>query len=132
MVEQNKIAASTGNTDGEEVNEYYDTSVSQQAEKIKVVIKRPGKFSEVIQLENTLKAFQNAVGGHIEVVRLLEDFVGIVDEEGKLKDKPINIILPKGYMCGNIVVCKERNEEFVGLTTSEVVRVRHWLLKHSI
>ena len=38
----------------------------------------------VIEIENTLKALQAVVGGHIETVRLTTELIGIVNEEGRI------------------------------------------------
>lgn len=50
----------------------------------------------------TLKEMQTAVGGLIEIVRipLGPEFIMIVDEEGLLKDKPINLIACSQYPNG--------------------------------
>lgn len=45
---------------------------------------------EVKQIENTLEALQHEVGGYIETITLAADCCMIVDEEGRLKDKPLN------------------------------------------
>lgn len=41
-------------------------------------------------IENTLEALQHEVGGYIETITLAADCCMIVDEEGRLKDKPLN------------------------------------------
>lgn len=41
-------------------------------------------------IENTLEALQQEVGGYIETITLAADCCMIVDEEGRLKDKPLN------------------------------------------
>ena len=46
--------------------------------------------SENIDIPNTLEALQKEVGGYIETLTLAPGVVMIVDEEGRLKDKPCN------------------------------------------
>ena len=41
-------------------------------------------------IENTLEALQHEVGGYIETITFAADCCTIVDEEGRLKDKPLN------------------------------------------
>ena len=41
-------------------------------------------------IEPTLQEMQKFVGGYIEVVYLNKESMMIIDEEGKLKDKPVN------------------------------------------
>ena len=50
----------------------------------------PGKEAIVINIENSLEALQEQVGGYIEAVTIASDVVLIVDEEGWLKGKPHN------------------------------------------
>ncbi len=62
-------------------------------EKITVIRKEPGKQPELIEIENTLQALQEQVGGYIEVVTLRSGKAAIVcDEEGRLKEKPMNLL----------------------------------------
>ena len=41
-------------------------------------------------IEPTLKEMQEFVGGYIEVVYLNKESMMIIDEEGKIKEKPVN------------------------------------------
>lgn len=57
--------------------------------QILVVIKEPGQAPRVEPLfENDLRAFQEAVGGHIETVTITTDLAIICNEEGRLKGLP--------------------------------------------
>ena len=60
-----------------------------------------------------LEKLQEIVGGYIGIVKLSDGRTMIVDEEGLLKDKPINkpatklaqpSIHPNDYIVGNVVV----------------------------
>ena len=50
----------------------------------------PGKAPEIVEIENSLEALQEQVGGYIETLTFARDAALIVDEEGKLKGKPYN------------------------------------------
>lgn len=53
--------------------------------QILVAIKKPGELPGLEPLfENSLEAFQKAVGGYIEVVTVASDLVLICNEEGRL------------------------------------------------
>lgn len=54
-------------------------------EKIEVLIVNPGEYPVKIEMENTLEALQQAVGGYIEVLPIDSKAVVICDEEGKCK-----------------------------------------------
>lgn len=52
---------------------------------IKAVYVAPGKAPIFIEVENTLEALQQAVGGYIEAVTIPGDVCILCDEEGRLK-----------------------------------------------
>lgn len=53
--------------------------------KIKAIIKRPDEpAGHVTNISNTLENFQKTVGGKIEMVRLGDGLILVVNEEGKL------------------------------------------------
>ena len=51
---------------------------------MKAIRKKPGCAPEIIEVENTLKALQQEVGGHIETVTIASDAVIICNEEGRI------------------------------------------------
>lgn len=57
---------------------------------MKVIWKKPGRPPETAEVENTLAALQEAVGGRIETVRLAEDACIVCNEEGWLQRLPYN------------------------------------------
>lgn len=59
-------------------------------ERMKAIRKKPGCEPEVIDVENTLEAFQAEVDGRIEVVTISNDTVIICNEEGRLLGLPHN------------------------------------------
>lgn len=76
----------------------------------------------LLEVEPTLENLQKIVGGYIETVRTwIPDIVMIVNEEGKMKDKPLNSkasSLINTYDCivGDVVLVQEWDEEFVGIS----------------
>ena len=66
---------------------------------MKAIRKKTGCAPEVIEVENTLKALQDEVGGYIETVTLASDAVVICNEEGRILGLPDN-----GRVCGVDVV----------------------------
>lgn len=51
-----------------------------------------GTIVRLDEIANDLRALQRAVDGYIETVGLRDGAVMIVDEEGRLKDKPYNLL----------------------------------------
>lgn len=82
---------------------------------ITVIIKEPGKEPVVDHFfENTLEAFQEAVGGYIETVTFATDAVIVCNEEGLLLNLPENRT-KLGTLLGTIVVCGVKRDEFCSL-----------------
>lgn len=79
---------------------------------MRVIRKRPGYPAEEIEIENSLKALQHEVGGYIETVTFMSDCVVICDEEGRLKNKPINCSLCGVDFVGTIIVAGVGVEDF--------------------
>lgn len=90
-------------------------------EKILVVIKEPGQPARIEpQFENTLEAFQKAVGGYIETVTLTPELVIICNEEGRLLDLPNNVSVRGVDFVGTIVACGVKDDDFASLRSASV------------
>lgn len=63
-------------------------------------------------LPNTLEAFQEEVGGYIEVVPLGTSALMVLNEEGKLLGLDYNCDYFGDELCGNIVIVGEGGEDF--------------------
>ena len=91
---------------------------------MRVLVKEPGKPAEVREIENTLEATQEIVEGFIEIVRLTEDVVLVVNEEGKINGMKPNFICCGDLIYGPAFFCGEYlgedGGEFRGLTDQEV------------
>lgn len=64
---------------------------------------------------NTLKNFQNAVGGYIETVTLTEDLAIICNEEGRLMGLPYNCTICGVSFVGDIILAGVSGEKFADL-----------------
>ena len=93
--------------------------------KISVLLVEPGKCPKVIEIEDTIEAMQNIVGGDIEVYEPFDDEIAIVcNEEGKVKGLPLNraIYSDRGELvdiiAGTFFVCYAPvdSEGFLNLT----------------
>ena len=81
---------------------------------MKVIIKQPDQVPVLQEIPNTLEALQKEVGGYIETVRIATELVAIVDEEGKLKGQPRNIL----GLVGTIVFVGIKGTEFTDIPDS--------------
>ena len=81
------------------------------ADRIKVLYKPVGKPFEVREIPNTLAACQELVGGYIEVVRICTDCLLVCNEEGLIRDLPVNRFLNYDFR-GNFFMCGKNGEDF--------------------
>lgn len=83
---------------------------------MKVIIKEPGQRPRVTEIENSLSALQQAVGGYIETVTLAEDFCIICNEEGRLQELPYNLTFCGVSFVGTILFVGVAGDEFADLS----------------
>lgn len=84
---------------------------------MKILIVEPGKHPRVAQIDNTLEAMHEVVGGYIEVTYPWEDYIGLVcDEEGLLKHYPFNrLVAPHTAIFGTFFLCGLDGENMTDL-----------------
>ena len=82
---------------------------------IRVIRKRPGCLRELIQVENTLEALRQEVGGYIETVTFARDTCIICSEEGRLLGLPYNVTFLGVDFMGTILIVGVDGEEFSDL-----------------
>ena len=93
-------------------------------DKITVVVKEPGKAPEIRQIDNTLKALQDVVGGYIETVTVATDMVIICNEEGLIKHLLPNCRILGCYFVGTILAVGVDGEEFTDVPRPKEVAER--------
>ena len=116
-----------------EKEDYRINNISENTEKIKCVIQKPGQISEVSCIDNTLEEFQSIVGGYIETLTLQGGLILVMNEEGKLKGLEPNIRFYDGYIVGTVLITvADNNGNFRSLTVQEIQTARAWLIKNTI
>ena len=83
------------------------------------IIKRPGQPAFRREIDNTLEAMQELVGGYIETVYLPGGIVMIVNEEGKILRLPINFHLNCDLIHGTAVFVGVNGEDFCSLNQAQ-------------
>lgn len=79
-------------------------------ERITIIAARVGEPLHLEDIDNTLEAMQEFVGGYIEAVTLSDGKVIICNEEGKLLGLPYN----RGFE-GNFFICEAEGDELVSI-----------------
>jgi len=84
---------------------------------MKILIVEPDKRPRVAEIEHTLEAMQDVVGGYIQAIYPWDDPVALVcDDEGLLKDAPFNrLVTPSTAVFGTFFVCGLCEDNFVDL-----------------
>lgn len=101
--------------------------------KITVIVKQPFSKPYVTEIENSLKSFQNIVGGYIECIEIpdAEGIDIILNEEGKIYGLAPNVYLPEYDDCimGPIIVVAfdSSSGEHIGLNDKQISEVMHYL-----
>lgn len=92
-----------------------------------MLLVEPGKYPQTVEIDNSLEAMQELVGGYIEVIMPYESQVALVcNEEGKLTNLPLNRALYSGdgrnrkvsdIISGSFFICSTSTEsgEFLSL-----------------
>ncbi len=95
-------------------------------EDLRIVLKKVGKIPEIMNIENTLEAKQELVGGLIEVVGGLKDDILLVcNEEGKLTNLLPNLMFDFDYIAGDCFFVGDDydNGDFKSLTDEQINEV---------
>jgi hypothetical protein len=92
--------------------------------QILVCVKYPGEEPRVEPLfDNTLAAFQEAVGGYIEAVTLCTDLVLICNEEGRIRGLPYNTTICDCQFYGPVLAVGTKGVEFASLKAHNIPMV---------
>lgn len=110
--------------------------INEPVIKIKVLLVEPGKYPELIEIEENLEAMQELVGGDIEEYMPFEEDVAIIcNEEGKANGLPLNravYIENNGrkemadIIAGKFFICYAplESEQYLSLTDDMVKKYR--------
>lgn len=87
---------------------------------MRVVVKRPFESPEIVNIENTLEAYQSIVEGYIESVVLSPDLMMICNEEGKLNNLTINFVLDQDPIAGTVFFTNYNEEDFADISDTNI------------
>lgn len=95
---------------------------------MKVVVKEPGKKPEVREIKNTLKSFQEIVGGFIEAIPFEKGTILVCNEEGKIERRAVNLFYKDDLIVGTVIITTSNfsGEEFIDLTDSQILALSEY------
>ena len=94
---------------------------------MRVIRKAPGSPPELVEMENTLEALQQAVGGYIETVTFSPDAAVVCNEEGRLRSLPYNCSFLGITFVGPILVVGIDGDEMSSLDDGDAALILHLL-----
>lgn len=95
---------------------------------MKVIQKNAKQMPKVVEIDGSLESMQKIVKGHIEILPLDRDIVIVLNEEGKLKNLPVNFMVHMVQcsplyietIVGDVFICKVNGEDLIGLNDDEI------------
>jgi len=90
-------------------------------EKITVAVKKVNEAVDFVEIDNTLEAAQEIVGGYIEMVGIGNGIYLVCNEEGKITGEDFNFDLNGDYIVGDVFFVRVDDEgEFASLDESDI------------
>lgn len=93
---------------------------------MKAILKMPHKRPEIVEIENSLKALQEAVGGHIETLTFAVDACVVCNGEGRFLGFEHNTVVSGVEFVGPILVVGVEGEEFTDVPQPETTMELLW------
>ena len=81
-------------------------------ERIRVLVKEPGRRPRQLEIPNTMEAFQWLVSGFFETIPFDDKSVLICNEEGKIKGLRENFRIWNDIIVGTVVLAGAEGEDF--------------------
>lgn len=82
---------------------------------MRVIIYEPGKGPRLAEVENTLEALQNVVGGRIETVTLSDDVVAVCNEDSLMSGMKYCCTLYGIQFFGPVILAGYSGDEFTDI-----------------
>ena len=92
---------------------------------MRILYKQPGEDPRSMVIPNELKVMQQLVGGHIEMLRISDNGILVMNEEGKLLGLEPNFYLGSigDTIVGPVIVVGEDGEDFASLPDDEAAEI---------
>lgn len=85
--------------------------------KIRVLIKAPGEGVRIRVIENSAESFQEVIGCRtVAHVKLEDDLTLLVDDDGKLKESPPNLLIPGDIVVGTVIFAGIKGDRLASIS----------------
>jgi Domain of unknown function (DUF3846) len=105
--------------------------------KLTVLYVKVGQEPEVLTVEHNITNLQKLVGGYIETVRLPDDVLMVVNEEGLIHDLPLNFVTfvregasvkPVHEIVGDVFFVSMLGEDFISLDKVQIQNIKRMFM----
>lgn len=92
---------------------------------MRILYKQPGQDPRSMVIPNELGVMQQLVGGHIETLRISDNGILVMNEEGKILGREPNFYLGAigDTIVGPVLVVGEDGEDFASLPDDEAAEI---------
>lgn len=111
-------------------NNYTTNIISEDSEKIKIVIQCPGEISRVTWFSGNM---DDVLSGGVTAVTIPENGLKLIMNMRHLRSKEqLNLKTLWGKIYGAVVVTVTDGDKYVSMTPEQCQSARAWLIKHSV
>lgn len=96
--------------------------------KIKAFIVNTNEEGYVAEIDNVLESYQKLVDGYIQICYLEDGILAVINEEGLIKDLPVNLWIDRyGWIRGDVVFVRDDGKgDFESLTEQDIENLRNF------
>lgn len=111
-------------------------SITENQAKIKCVLQKPGKISEILYIDNTIEELSKRVDGQPATLGLRNGLIVIYNKFGKdkctLGKLKKNLLLDDGLVISGTVLITALDKNNTEMNIRQIQQARTWLLQHTI
>ena len=111
-------------------------SITENQAKIKCVLQKPGKISEILYIDNTIEELSKRVDGQSATLGLGNGLIVIYNKFGKdkctLGKLKKNLLLDDGLVISGTVLITALDKNNTEMNIRQIQQARTWLLQHTI
>lgn len=111
-------------------------SITENQAKIKCVLQKPGKISEILYIDNTIEELSKCVDGQPATLGLGNGLIVIYNKFGKdkctLGKLKKNLLIDDGLTISGTVLITALDKNNTEMNIRQIQQARTWLLQHTI